>query len=763
LFSWASTFEGVKVNLNRRDILKLAGVTIVGSVALGVPLGRGPQTKGSVSRLSSANFPKQFSAVINKLPAAVPSMVGGVAYYDFTMRRHPAAQILTSALTTPVFGYDGTFPGPRIELNRGTPAVVRHHNELPAVGPFGSPAKTSVHLHGSASLPEYDGYANDTTAVGEYKDYRYPNHQVARTLWYHDHGVHWTAQQAYGGLAAMYVLHDKQEQTLLPKGDFDIPLMVNDASFEADGSLWYEDNLHSGLWGDVLLVNGRPWPVMQVQRRTYRFRILNCSVSRSYTWRLSNGMPLQVVATDGGLMPKGVAVSSMRHGGAERYEVVIDFSKVPAGTTRVELLNDSNENNIDYAFTGKVMAFDLLDTPVTKTRANYDNPAVKEPDPTWNRDYNGFPLVASEVMSLDPRASYPRRHFKLKRDDVTGQFRIDDRTWQQVEQSNYTYVMADPKIGDVEVWEFENSSGGWFHPVHIHLIDFRIIKRTGGVGAVLPHEEGPKDVMYVGEGETVHVLIKFTAPGGDASVQGGRYMVHCHNLPHEDHDMMSQFSVGTVNFANDPHDPIKAAPPTRATAPGAPALVTAIAGNASAVVRWSAPIDNGSAILGYSVRVIDSMNQPVGALRTASARATSLTVTGLLNGTRYRFQVQARSALGAGAFSVVSNAVTPATVATAPVIGTAMPGLIGGAINATARWTPPLSNGGSVITGYVVTARQMSASDTILRQILSPVQSAGARSLTMNLPAGNYRFVVRAQNAVGTGATSARSRLVTAR
>lgn len=550
------------MTLNRRDALKLGGLTIVGGVALGVPLGRGAQSKGAASRLSDANFPRRYATEIAKTPAAMPRMVDGVAHYDFTIRREPAAQVLTGSLRTPVFGYDGVFPGPRIELDRGTPAVVRLRNHLPAVGPFGSPAATSTHLHGSASLPEYDGYANDTSKVGEYKDYQFPNFQPARTLWYHDHGVHWTAQQAYGGLAAMYVMHDRNEQTLLPKGQFDVPLMVNDAIFAADGQLLYEDNLHSGLWGDVILVNGRPWPVMKVERRTYRFRVLNCSISRSYNWRLSNGMPLQVVATDGGLMPKGVAVTSMRHGVAERYEIVIDFSKVPAGTRRIELLNGSNKNNIDYDFTGKVMAFDLLDGPVTTTRSNYDDPTVQEPDPTWNQSYSGLPLVRSEVMDLPVSGNYKRRHFRLKRDDVTQEWTIDSTRWHDVIASNFTKVMAAPEIGDVEIWEIENSSGGWFHPMHLHLVDFRIIKRTGGVGRVLPHEQGPKDVVYVGEGETVHLLVKFNKPGGDPEFKGGRYMVHCHNLPHEDHDMMNQFSLGKIDFSGvDPHHPIDAARP----------------------------------------------------------------------------------------------------------------------------------------------------------------------------------------------------------
>jgi spore coat protein A len=547
------------MEFSRLDALKLGGAIIFGGAALTtLRLGRRAQTN-SPSRLSGADFPERYAVEITKQAAAVPKMVGGVAHYEFTQRRNPAGQVLTCALTTPVFGYDGVFPGPRIEVNQGTRAVVRQRNHLPSVGPLGSPNMTSTHLHGSASLPEFDGYANDVTAPGEFKDYHYPNFQPARTLWYHDHGVHWSAQQAYGGLAAMYLLHDKFESDLLPTGDFDIPLQVNDAMFAADGSLAFADDFHSGLWGDVILVNGRPWPRMAVQRRTYRFRVLVSSLSRSYNWRLSNGMPLQVVATDGGLMPKGVAVQSMRHGGAERYEFVIDFSKAPASTTRIELLNGSNKNNRDYEFTDKVMAFDLLDTPVTKTRANFETGAT-EADPTWNRDYDQFKLVDSEIMTLPTIGPYVRRQFRVGR--VAGEWLIGKTTWREVEGSDFTKVMASLAIGDVEIWEISNHAEGWNHPVHIHLTDFRIIKRTGGdAGGVLPHEQGPKDVMYVGEGETVHVLLKFPRPANDPAVKGGRYMVHCHNFVHEDHDMMGQFSVGSVDFDTDPHHPINAAPP----------------------------------------------------------------------------------------------------------------------------------------------------------------------------------------------------------
>lgn len=153
--------------------------------------------------------------------------------------------------------------------------------------------------------------------------------------------MHFTAQNAYGGLAAQYHMHDPVERALLPQGEFDVPITITDAQFAADGTLSYDDHTESGLWGDIILVNGRPWPVMQVKRRVYRFRILNASISRSYRPRLGAGDPMTVVATDGGLMPVSRTVTSYRHGGAERYEIFIDFSRYPVGQ-RVELTNLSN-------------------------------------------------------------------------------------------------------------------------------------------------------------------------------------------------------------------------------------------------------------------------------------------------------------------------------------------------------------------------------------------------------------------------------------
>ena len=451
---------------------------------------------------------------------------------------------IVPGLKTPVYGYayiddlgvkrPVRVPGPIIDVDRtdatnlGLPVKVRVINRLPDTHPqFGHDFKTSTHLHGSASLPQYDGYADDVTYPGFYKDYWYPNFQDARTLWYHDHGVHHTAQNAYGGLAAQYHLHDRVQERDLPKGVHDVGITIHDAMFSADGKLAYHDNQFSGLWGDVILVNGQPWPYMEVTRRVWRFRILNASIARSLRLHLSDNSEFAIVGTDGGLMPAPARVREYRHAGAERYELLIDFSQYAAGT-KVQLLNRSNLNNKDYDHTNKIMEFRVVGTAPANLVGNTMTPR----------------LPVHEVMSIPVNEAKRTRVFELDHDDVTNEFKINHKTWSDVVKSGYTEVLTGgitPAVGDVEIWEFQNKSGGWFHPLHIHLVDFKILSRNGQ--AARPYENGPKDVVYIGEDEIVRLLIKFNAAPGS---KGGKYMVHCHNLPHEDHDMMQQFAVGQV-------------------------------------------------------------------------------------------------------------------------------------------------------------------------------------------------------------------------
>ncbi len=512
------------MDLTRRDVVKLS---VLGTAGVALPLERalgGPATLAN--RIAQSALPVPFTIPFTTPPVMVPVRSDATTDY-FRVSMQPAVTEFIPGLPTEVWGYQGVVPGPTFRVTKGRPVVVRQVNNLPATHPvLRYTPWTSVHLHGSASLPQYDGYASDISNPGQWKDYVYPNKQAARTLWYHDHGLHHTAQNVFMGLAGMYVMTDPVEQALpIPHGDYDVPLIVNDMMFNADGSLLFHLNEDSGFYGDVITVNGRPWPLMKVARRKYRFRILNSSISRTYAWSLSDGRPMTVIGTDAGLMSAPRNVTSLRHAPAERYEVVVDFARYAPGT-RIVLRNSSPKNNVNYANVDKVMAFEVTGDAFDPT--NNEVPAVLEP--------------YQPAMSLAESQAVRTRKMTFHR--ANGQWVINGKTWDDVVRSRFALTLAAPNRDDVEIWELRNPSGGWNHPVHLHLVDFKILTRNGK--APQPYELGGKDVVYLGENETVRVLIKFD--GGS-----GKYMIHCHNLVHEDHDMMGQFEVvDPLTVAPDP-------------------------------------------------------------------------------------------------------------------------------------------------------------------------------------------------------------------
>lgn len=529
--------DTLKRGMTRKDLLKLGAL---GSAALLLPVERRARTQSAIrNRIPESRLPKPF-----RVPFATPPVLKPVRrdadtdYFKITMKQ-AQIQILPGFPKTTIYGYNGITPGPTIKVMQGRKSVVRQINRLPRVSFANYRTWTSVHLHGSDSLPQYDGYASDVTFPGEFKDYHYPDNQNARTLWYHDHGVHHTAENAYMGCAAQYHLHDDRELALpIPHGRYDVPLILRDAIFATDGSLIFDDEGESSLYGDVILVNGRPWPKMKVERRKYRFRVLNAAISRGFNLVLSSGEPMTVIGHDGGLAPEPVEVDSMRVGMAERYEIIVDFAKYRVGE-KIVLRNLELKNNVDFDSTGVIMQFEVAGEPTST--ANNSIPNVLNPGDNF---YSPMKLTEADATASGTRLQVVRKN---------GLWTVNGQTWEDVIASDYKKVVANPALDAVEVWELENPSGGWFHPLHIHLIDFKILSRNGK--PPLPHERGPKDVVYLGENEKVRVIARF-------GPQKGRYMVHCHNLVHEDHDMMVQFNVGK-SFADrrdDPNDPILAAP-----------------------------------------------------------------------------------------------------------------------------------------------------------------------------------------------------------
>ena len=560
----------IEAQVSRRDVLKFSAL---GAAAVALPLERVVRAK-TVSQIAASKLPAPYT-----MPFAVPPVIdgrgGGVVSLEQTAKQ---VSILPGFQTT-IFGYAlpgqaPTTPGPTIHTQRGTPLTVMQANKLPSAHPFlNYDPWTSTHLHGSASKPQYDGYASDITKVGQTKRYVYPNKQDARTLWYHDHGVHHTAENAYMGLAAQYHLHDDVEKGLsIPKwmwdgrpvtDQYDLPLILADKMFSSNGEFRYDDAGHTGLWGDVVLVNGVPWPNLKVKKRLYRFRILNASISRGYRLQMNNSTPISVIGTDGGLMPQVQQTTQLRIGMAERYEIVIDFSKYTPGT-KLQLLNLGVPNSTDFDNTGKVMQFEVVNDAFDKTNNSLPTGGLYSLNP--NKEV--WDLKETEIQGTT-KIEVLRQGGEWKIQSTStnttsnsgkgssgsggsgsgssgsgssgsGNGTTKLLTWENVIASSYKETVANPASGDVQIWEVTNKSGGWFHPVHIHLVDFKMLTRNGK--PVFNYEQGPKDVAYVGENETIRAIMRFGTAGD--STTDGRYMIHCHNLPHEDHDMMTQFRVG---------------------------------------------------------------------------------------------------------------------------------------------------------------------------------------------------------------------------
>lgn len=272
-----------------------------------------------------------------------------------------------------MWGYNGIFPGPTLVSRRGRRTVVAHRNELPV------PVK--VHLHGGKTAPEHDGYptdlilpergehtghgAHDGTSVIGSRQYVYEMDQPAATLWYHDHRMDFTGPQVYRGLAGFHLIHDDTEESLgLPVGDRDIPLMILDRAFASDGSFLYPSSnpsltgspgvtgdYMSGVLGDCILVNGAPWPELDVSDTKYRFRILNASNARRYRLRLDGGPAFIQIGSDLGLLPTPIEHDAIDIAQAERFDVVVDFSTHRVGD-QITMVNELGDGG-----TAQVMRF----------------------------------------------------------------------------------------------------------------------------------------------------------------------------------------------------------------------------------------------------------------------------------------------------------------------------------------------------------------------------------------------------------------------
>ncbi len=474
--------------LTRRQALKLGLLT---GTAVALPAVRvigAPDAKAATGAVGPFSVPLRIPPVLRPV-ASTPAL----DIYRMTMRESDV-EILPGTRTR-LRTFNGEFPGPTIRARRNRAVLIRQVNDLGV--------HTAVHLHGGHNPATADGHPLDIIEPSKGRNYWYPNHQAGATLWYHDHAMHGEAENIYRGLSGCYILSDDHEDRLrLPKGQYDVPLVLRDAQIEADGTLVWD--LHGFRNRKAILVNGRPQPYFQVAARKYRFRLLNAANERVFFLRLRDGGAMTQIASDGGLLEAPLPMTIVPIWPAERAEVVIDFSRYPVGS-QIVLENAA----FMPGESSDVLRFDVV-------REAEDNSRV--PDVLRRLPSCGTPVV--------------EREFALKLDLATGQWLINGQPF------NPDRVDIRPKLGTTEIWKITNNDTGDAgpaipHSFHTHLVQFRVLDRNGQPPPA--HEAGLKDTVSVQPRETVRIKLKF-----DGYV--GRFVYHCHLVSHS-MQMMGQMEV----------------------------------------------------------------------------------------------------------------------------------------------------------------------------------------------------------------------------
>ncbi|WP_148262474.1 multicopper oxidase family protein [Hoyosella subflava] len=513
---------------SRRQFLRmLVGAAFAGPFVAGCSVTGGDQ--GILGRkvpgqtglmVLGASVPESFT-----VPLALPSMlrpvrtVGSTDHYELTVR--PALQEIVSGVETPIWGYNGEFPGPLIESQRGRRVVVHTRNELPA--------PVSTHLHGGRTPAADDGYPTDlllpargwehghehsgAISHGE-RDYTYPLDQRAALLWYHDHRMDFTGPQVWRGLAGMHLHRDDEEAALgLPTGEYELPLMVTDRSFGRDGRFLYPSrdpelvsppgvlpDFANGVLGDVLLVNGVPAPFHPVSRGVYRLRIVNASNARHYRFELVPGPPgrepFLLIGSDGGLLAAPVELRSFALAPSERADVLVDFSSFSPGEN-VVLRNRYGDEHCSDVLLFRVGS-------------------------EWGPSYSA-PAVLSHVERLDESQAVRTRTFHFARRN-----QHDGALWPiGGHLFDPDHIAAAPALGDTEIWQL---SSDLRHPFHIHHVPFQVLDNPG------VDKYGWKDTLALGLRGSARVIIRFDG-------YRGKYTFHCHTYEHEDMGMMANYAI----------------------------------------------------------------------------------------------------------------------------------------------------------------------------------------------------------------------------
>lgn len=435
------------------------------------------------------------------------------------------------------------------------------------------PEPTIVHWHGLLVPASMDGHPRDAIATKQRYVYEFDVLNRAGTYWFHAHPDGRTGAQIYHGQAGLLIVDDEEDAALpLPRGSYDVPLMIQDRTFDDDNQLVYLSQQSGGMMGgrgmmgnrgmmgggmmgrgmmnggqggmadmmvqmmgflgDRILVNGRPDYVLPVATRAYRLRFLNASNSRIYKLAWHDGSPLTVIGTDGGLLDRPLRRSYVTLAPAERLDLWVDFSGKPIGTV---LTLQSQTFSGDVAMGGMM----------TRTRlplgARFPVLTVKVVRREHTND--GLPATLARVPVAHPRDAInfmQPRAFGITMGMMT--WGIDGRRFEMDGVAPAETV----KAGTTEIWEFRNDESMMLmaHAMHVHGVQFRVLDRVvdaefAGARHTLSDgyvDDGWKDTVFMMPGERVRLLVYF----GERT---GMYLYHCHMLEHEDSGLMRNYLV----------------------------------------------------------------------------------------------------------------------------------------------------------------------------------------------------------------------------
>ncbi len=443
----------------------------------------------------------------------------------------------------------GTFTGPVFRFKKGDKVKIYFHNNLPE--------KSVVHWHGLHVPQEADGHPRFVIGTGKTYISAFQIMNRAGTYWFHPHPHGKTGPQVYRGLAGLFLITDDEEKALgLPSGEQDIPVVIQDRTFDRDNQLVYlrsRMDRMTGFLGQQILVNGKPNAAFDLAPGTYRFRVLNGSNSRIYKLAWDDGTPLTVIATDGGLLEKPVQKSYLLLGPAERVDLFVDLSQKKSGSEMTLKSLAFSGGSIGSMMGGGRMGGGMMEGSSRGSSSAPDNgdelTILKVRTGTGTAKATPLPGRLATIQRIPVGDAVNGNNPRTFRFSMQGMNPvINGRSFQMTKVAEDEIVQLDT----TEVWRLVNENSGMMggmmqmpHPVHIHGLSFQILNRTAssvGWNTIRDGfvDQGWKDTLLLMPRMKADVIMRFED-------YPGLFLYHCHNLEHEDLGMMRNYLVKTNN------------------------------------------------------------------------------------------------------------------------------------------------------------------------------------------------------------------------